>query len=630
MDSEDPMRQRYATRCFLALTFAILVSVLFVNLCKINIIKEKYIENGYISLNEAALDSFVYTLYGDWEFYPCELKLSNFHASTYVRLLDSESIQQYSTNVSSLQSHGSYHIQIQLPRSGQYAIYTNLLSSGNHLYINGVQIAPSSVTGSFKQTETTSWNKQVAFFYTDSLIIDVVLFVNDLYQPTNEIRKSIYIGTPSSIDQFQILTIIETTLYLGIFLGILFYITIFNHSLYRRQASACLGVFCVCTLLLQTLMDGSILLYFIHNLEIDLIIRIELIIIMAQGASYIGYLYHMFSDIRRKKIVQVLVAADFFLILMIALAPSFEWLLSDTVSLFILGSHILLTTFLMVHSFKQNKKYIIITAISMSLLFIGCLIELLKYRWSIMNCLLVNNNFSVLGSLLFLLCQSYVLASDIEITFLASKQATQMELAFLQAQISPHFFFNVLNNIIYLLDSNLSMAKELLIQFNHYLRVKHKFDFRTTVFYTLEEELELVRSYTNIERMRLHNQIKLDFEIDDSLLALKVPPFILQPLVENAIKHGITSKPLNIKLSIQRKKNCAHFTVTDNGKGMGFDLIAQLIKPNQERFGVGIKNINDRLKTCYNEKLYIESTPKLGTTIQFDIPMEVIYESSHC
>ena len=296
------------------------------------------------------------------------------------------------------------------------------------------------------------------------------------------------------------------------------------------------------------------LLYFIHNLEIDLIIRIEIIIIMAQGASYIGYLYHMFSDIRRKKIVQVLVAADFFLILMIALAPSFEWLLSDTVSLFILGSHILLTTFLMVHSFKQNKKYIIITAISMSLLFVGCLIELLKYRWSIMNCLLVNNNFSVLGSLLFLLCQSYVLASDIEITFLASKQATQMELAFLQAQISPHFFFNVLNNIIYLLDSNLSMAKELLIQFNHYLRVKHKFDFRTTVFYTLEEELELVRSYTNIERMRLHNQIKLDFEIDDSLLALKVPPFILQPLVENAIKHGITSKPLNIKLSIQRKK----------------------------------------------------------------------------
>ena len=70
--------------------------------------------------------------------------------------------------------------------------------------------------------------------------------------------------------------------------------------------------------------------------------------------------------------------------------------------------------------------------------------------------------------------------------------------------------------------------------------------------------------------------------------------------------------------------------MTDNGKGMGFDLIAQLIKPNQERFGVGIKNINDRLKTCYNEKLYIESTPKLGTTIQFDIPMEVIYESSHC
>ena len=630
MNSENPMRQRNTTTRFFVLTFAILISVLFVNLCKINLIKEKHIENGSISLNDAELDSSVYTLNGTWEFYPGELNLSGFHAPSDVSLSDSESRRQYDTNMIDMQSYGSYHIQIQLPLSGQYAMYTNFNFSTYHLYIKGVQINNASVIGALEEIETTSWNKQVAFFYTDSLTIDVVLFVNDSHQPKNKIVKSIYIGTPSSIDQFQILTIIENTLYLGIFLGIWFYITIFNHSLHRKQASASLGVFCFCTLLLQTMMNGSILMYFIKNLEIGLITRIELIIFMIQGASYIGYLYHMFPDIRRKKTVQELVTADFILILIIALAPSYQWMLSNSVLLFIIGSHILLTTFLIGHSFKQNMKYISITAISMFLLFAGFLMELLKYRWSITNYIIVNNNFFILGSLVFLLCQSYVLASDIEKTFLASKQASHMELAFLQAQISPHFFFNVLNNISYLLDTNLSMAKELLIHFNNYLRIKHKFDFRTTLFYTLEEELELVRSYTNIERIRLHNQIELDLVIDASPLTLKVPPFILQPLVENAIKHGFTSKPLNIKVSIQKEKTYAHVTIEDNGKGMGFDLITQLLKPNQERFGVGIKNINDRLRKCYNQQLDIQSTLGFGTIIQFDIPTEVIYESSHC
>lgn len=76
-----------------------------------------------------------------------------------------------------------------------------------------------------------------------------------------------------------------------------------------------------------------------------------------------------------------------------------------------------------------------------------------------------------------------------------------MEIAFLQAQISPHFFFNILNNVYYLIHINAEQAKKLLYSFCQFLRVKYKFDYRKAVFYSLKEELELVEAYVNLEKI---------------------------------------------------------------------------------------------------------------------------------
>jgi len=202
------------------------------------------------------------------------------------------------------------------------------------------------------------------------------------------------------------------------------------------------------------------------------------------------------------------------------------------------------------------------------------------------------------------------------------RQRLRMEAAYLQAQIKPHFLFNTLNSITALGDIDIEQMRRLIEAFSSYLRIS--FDFwNTEQLVPLVHELELVRSYLYIEKERFQERLNYELEVQSDLY-LRIPPLTIQPLVENALRHGILSRISGgtVKIRIQDHEDYTAFLISDNGVGMNEEKVSSLLErtSGDTRKGIGLVNTNRRLLQWCGKGLTITSTPGVGTSISFAIP----------
>lgn len=198
------------------------------------------------------------------------------------------------------------------------------------------------------------------------------------------------------------------------------------------------------------------------------------------------------------------------------------------------------------------------------------------------------------------------------------QEQLHVEAAWLQAQIQPHFIFNSLNAVIALSEIDLDKMRDLLVEFSHFLRNKFKFQNMNSLI-PIEEELSLVRSYLYIEQVRFENRLQVIWEIDECE-DVKIPFLTIQPLVENAIRHGIMKRIQGGKIFIRVSVHDSHakITVEDDGDGMDKDTLQKILeRKTGSESGVGLINTNLRLKRQFGTGLTIESTPGLGTKVSF-------------
>nr|WP_156417563.1 ATP-binding protein [Paenibacillus etheri] len=196
----------------------------------------------------------------------------------------------------------------------------------------------------------------------------------------------------------------------------------------------------------------------------------------------------------------------------------------------------------------------------------------------------------------------------------------RLEAAWLQAQIQPHFIFNALNAVTALSDINLDKMRNLLDEFSNFLRNKFEFQNMDRLV-PIEEELSLVRSYLYIEKVRFEERLQVIWETDDCG-DIKVPFLTIQPLVENAIRHGIMKRnrggTILIRISIYETH--AEITVEDDGNGIdGVQLQRILERKADSRSGVGLINTDQRLKRHFGTGLHITSTLGTGTKVTFHV-----------
>jgi two-component system, LytTR family, sensor kinase len=202
-----------------------------------------------------------------------------------------------------------------------------------------------------------------------------------------------------------------------------------------------------------------------------------------------------------------------------------------------------------------------------------------------------------------------------------NKLATEAQLRALRAQVNPHFLFNALTTIGYLIQTAPDRALETLMKLTSLLRGV----LRTDEVVTLQEELDLIGSYLDIERARFEERLRVSIDVPENLRSLQVPPLIIQPLVENAIKHGITPARLGGEVTIKAQLEQANgrgsilnIIVSDSGIG-----VSELDLTRNRRRGLGLSNIEERLRWYggQSSSLRIKSQPGEGTTVELRLPL---------
>ncbi|MBV8486444.1 MAG: histidine kinase [Verrucomicrobia bacterium] len=199
------------------------------------------------------------------------------------------------------------------------------------------------------------------------------------------------------------------------------------------------------------------------------------------------------------------------------------------------------------------------------------------------------------------------------------KQLVEAELRALRAQINPHFLFNSLNSIAALITAEPEAAEEMIIRLAKIFR--HVLTYHDRPFSSVNEEIAFLQTYLEIEKVRFGDRLQVNFDIEESTSQLAIPTFILQPLVENSLKHGLGPKVGENLLIIRARQTREHLELTVEDNGVGANVTKKL--SGRDCTGLGLRNVEERLQTVYrgDAQFTFESVPRLGSRAQILIPI---------
>ncbi len=194
-------------------------------------------------------------------------------------------------------------------------------------------------------------------------------------------------------------------------------------------------------------------------------------------------------------------------------------------------------------------------------------------------------------------------------------ELSQAQLQALKMQLHPHFLFNTLNSISSFLRTDVEIADEMIGQLGDFLRLTLQNPGTEEI--ALEKELEFLKQYLGIEQLRFQDRLHAQFEIDPETLSALVPNLILQPVVENAVRHGISTHTGKgtIRISAKRRNGQLQILIYDNGPGL----------PSQITEGIGIATTRDRLQRMYGVEgsLDLANQPEGGAVVTLGLPFHV-------
>ena len=194
----------------------------------------------------------------------------------------------------------------------------------------------------------------------------------------------------------------------------------------------------------------------------------------------------------------------------------------------------------------------------------------------------------------------------------SEKEALEANLRLLQAQIEPHFLFNTLSNVLSLIDTDPANGKSMLVDLIHYIRTSLSRTLPEAT--TLDQELNMIKAYLNIQKIRMGERLRFTIELPEAVRQHPFPPMLLQPLVENAVKHGLEPaiEGGEIIIKVVEENSLIRIEVQDTGNGFS----------SYETAGVGITNVRERIRLLYGDKgrLILQANDPHGVKAIIEVP----------
>ena len=572
-------------------------------------------EKGVLDLrNWNFSESGIVALDGGWDFYWDELlsysDLQVKEPDLHVRV--PETWDQFTIGHNSLPGEGiaTYRLRVNtnLPAGTLLALRLRTVSSAYKLFINDEFLIGAGTVGNGAKDEEGEYDPQTAVFRVPDKQFDIIIQVSNFHYARGGLWDSLYLGDADQIHKYDNMLTARETFLLGVLLIIaLFYLAVFfllkelRYTLYFSLLALSAAV--------SVDTAGQFLL-------INSAFPFETVINIWYGApSWMTFLLILFMhELFPSGFSEIAAKVYFAFVVVLQLIYIFADPSHYTKYAFISNSSEVIAIFIslviiLIGAGKGYKNWLL-NVISVITLLIGYIHDILY---------LTNNIHSQVkeifywSALIALVLQMITQAQRIK-TYFDNKASA--ELLLLQAQIKPHFLYNTVNTIISISRTDAEKARNLLIDFSQYLR--KSFDFKgSDQMVSLSDEIELAMAYIEIEKARFGDRLDVNFHLERDIEEIKVPILVLQPIIENAIIHGVLPKSGGgrVEIGIHREGQLLSFSVKDNGVGMDKTNPEILQKLKGQR--IGLSNIDSRMRRLYKRGLEIKSEINEGTEVKW-------------
>jgi two-component system LytT family sensor kinase len=560
-------------------------------------------------------------LNGEWEFYWRKfLKYGEFQNVKPDIFADVPNTwDNYTMHGKMLPRHGyaTYRLRVKTNIDKGTLLGLNIynFSSAYKLYVNEKLIASNGKIAKKASGEVGDYRPKVILFKAPAKEFEIILQISNFSYARGGFWYRLSIGNAEDTIRLH-----EATMGKEIFIvGILIIISLFYMAMYilQREFKYCLYFSCTCMCLLVAFdMVGQLVILTIFP---NLSFKSTIFLWYSFGTWVIFfallYIHELFKSNFSRIVVKIVFCFCVLSQIIIAVtSPSFYSIFGHFIDLFdAVGA--LCAVIMVIIGIKNGKKDGWLNIASVFLMLVIYIHDNLYWENKISDGF---GEIIYIGIFLIIFTQMVIQAKRIQIF---NYKKTAAELSFLQAQIKPHFLYNTLNTFISISHYDVDKARNLLCDFSNYLR--RSFDFKDlSQFVPLKNEIELAKAYAKIQKARYEERLEINFDIDEDI-DIAVPRLVLQPIIENAINHGIFPKCEGgkVEVCIKIAGNTLNFQVKDDGVGMNEKKLREIFN-NEEKAGIGLLNIQRRLKKLYRKGLNIKSELGVGTDITWQIPIK--------
>lgn len=615
------------------------------------------ISHGEVDLSETGFqEKGVIALDGEWEFYWKQLRSpEDFSDETPHNLqytvVPGSWMHDQEGNAYDSTGYATYRIVVaNIPSDTKYfGLLKGNIRNASRIFVNGKLVLEDGDISETPETNVSGNNSMAAYFELESSTAEIIIQASNHDFIVGGIAKSITFGTQNEIMQLhQQKVLFEFSMILIVVLIGLFYLLVFLiNADYRKKEPATLPLAMSCLFygIMSSIYSERIITVLFPSISMDSTFRFGHLMSAFTVITVLIVLNQISPVFLSNRIKNgMLIFYSLFILIILSLPMTIysnilEFYMVITVVFYFFVWLRVLCLFIKKSGPEIDRVEHIAMIISLLSVYLFWF-DMILYSTGLKQDMLISFIMIAVYSIAFsvLLIYRYTnsykkneeLSTQLSETFTTLNQTTKIaernELAFLQAQIKPHFLFNTLSSIISLCYTDGKRAGKVLSDLSNYLKRSFQIDIHTD-YVTIDNELKLIQAYVEIEKVRFGDRVDMVYEVDEEILSCKIIPLIIEPLVENAIRHGILKNKSGgkVKLTIKKQDEGIYVGVQDNGKGMDPHQLTAVRRGerNLESLtgnGISLANIHTRLQSFYQTELQFETNLQ-GTDVYFIIPL---------